>query len=220
MQTGGESGSIARMGDGAAEDVGGISFEELLARVAARTPTPGGGAVAGAVGALAVALGEMALNYSVGRTAPGANEAEIREALAMLIRARGLALELVAEDMAAYALVSEAMKLPGDDSSRAARLSTAAETASRAPMALVALCCDLLGIFERLAGACNRNLRSDLAIAAGLAEAAARASRWNVRANLATLADVEGKRTLAECDAMLAGAARRLAAIEAACFQH
>ncbi|MGI0068150.1 MAG: cyclodeaminase/cyclohydrolase family protein, partial [Thermoplasmata archaeon] len=48
----------------AASTAGAESFTGFLDRIAARTPTPGGGSAAAAAGALAAALGEMVLAYS------------------------------------------------------------------------------------------------------------------------------------------------------------
>lgn len=205
------------MSDGEREEIGSLGFETLLARLAERTPTPGGGFAAAASAALGVALGEMALRYSAGRKESAGREQEIQGALTALGRARGMALELAHEDMAAYALLSAAMKSSKDDPGRAGRIAEAARLATRPPLALAALCGEVLRLFERLAGACNRNLRSDLAIAAEMALAAARAARWNVRANLPSLEAAEGARMLAECDAIVAEAARRLDSIERAC---
>ncbi len=46
-----------------------LPLHDFLADVAARTPTPGGGSVAAAVGALGAALARMALAYTEGRPA-------------------------------------------------------------------------------------------------------------------------------------------------------
>ena len=53
------------------------SLPEFTARLAARTPTPGGGSAAAAAGAMGAALGEMVMAYSAGkddRTLDGARE--------------------------------------------------------------------------------------------------------------------------------------------------
>ena len=43
------------------------SIENFLEAAAAKQPTPGGGSVAALAGALAAAMGEMVLNYTLGR---------------------------------------------------------------------------------------------------------------------------------------------------------
>jgi len=44
-----------------------LSVTEFTAATAAKQPTPGGGSVAGLVGALATGLGEMSLNFTIGK---------------------------------------------------------------------------------------------------------------------------------------------------------
>ena len=60
--------------------IGKRTVQELLCSVAARTPAPGGGAVAATVGALAAALSEMVGNYSQGKPEAGGAEELIEEA--------------------------------------------------------------------------------------------------------------------------------------------
>src|SRR5690606_17991592 len=165
----------------------------FLEALGARTPTPGGGAVASLVGAVSAALGRMVLAYSVGRKTPDEERAELERAAAALERASGLLLELAEEDAAAYGLVSELMKLPEGDERRAREYAAAVAAAVQAPLATCAACCDLLRLLESLAGRTNRRLDSDLAIAAILAEAGAKAGGWNVRVNLPMLPEAERK---------------------------
>ena len=56
---------------------------------------------------------------------------------------------------------------------------------------MVDLSLELLSLLDDLTGTTNHQLRSDLAIAALLAEAAARAAAWNVRINLPQLEDAQ-----------------------------
>src|SRR4051812_31791558 len=158
---------------------GASTFDQFLASVAAKTPAPGGGAVASAVGALAAALAQMVVSYSVGKKALVEHEPRLKEAAAILERARGLLLELAEEDAAAYGTVNELQKLAADDPRRAG-LGAANSASVQVPLAVMAACVDLLRLFETLGPITNKQLRSDLAIAAILAEAAARASRWDV----------------------------------------
>jgi formiminotetrahydrofolate cyclodeaminase len=77
-------------------------------------------------------------------------------------------------------------------------------------------------VLERLVGASNTWLRSDLAIAAILAGAAVRAARWNVSINLPTLIDAGVSKEHADdlmgaATDMLANAEQRAHAIEDAC---
>ena len=86
-----------------------FSVRDFAAAVAEKRPTPGGGTVAGVVGALATALGEMVLSFTRGKEA-FAEFADAHDALAMrLARARGMFADLTADDAAAYTLYTEAV---------------------------------------------------------------------------------------------------------------
>lgn len=193
-------------------------FGAFLDDVAAKTPAPGGGAVVGAVGALSAALAGMVVSYSVGRKSLTEHQAELEASVALLVRARNLMLALVEEDQRAYALMNELQRLPSEDPRRAAELPGIAVSATQVPLMVMAAGTDLLRHFERLAGISNRYLRSDLAIAAVLAEGVVRSGAWNVRINLPLLKELgllgeQGE----EADRLVATARECAARVEAAC---
>jgi formiminotetrahydrofolate cyclodeaminase len=190
---------------------------EFLDQLAAKTPTPGGGAVASAVGALAAALGGMVLAYSVGKKSLAEHDARLTDAAARLERARAVMLELAAEDEAAYGLVNELSRLPEGDGRREA-LPEATLMAARVPLSCVAACVSVLALLDELPGITNRHLRSDLAIAAILGEAAARSAAWNVAVNLPGIADAGVRAEIsAECEGLLGRAAELAGRVEGAC---
>lgn len=199
-------------------DLTALTLGEFLERLSAKEPVPGGGAVTAAVGALSAALSQMVLAYSKGRKDLAAHADAHEAAAEQLDRARWMLLELAAEDIQAYEALSAAMKLPKDDPARSATLSRRAAEAIRPPMAVIATCTELLRLFDSLAPITNRHLRSDLAIAAVLAEAAARASLWNVLVNLPLIDAAEAAEQRSRAEAMLRQAATRLGAVEKACL--
>ncbi len=78
----------------------------------------------------------------------------------------------------------------------------------------------LMSLLERLTSATNRMLVSDLAIAAILAEAGAKAAAWNIHVNLPLVADETRRKAIQiETDLSLANAARLRDRIESACRQ-
>jgi len=195
-----------------------MKFGELLDRTSAKTPVPGGGAVTGAVGALAAALGGMVVAYSVGKKSLAAHQDELEDVARTFAHARMMLLELAAEDAAAYSLVNELMRLDAGDARRDREMAAAAEAATRIPLAVIAACADLLRLMDRLPEITNPHLRSDLAIAAVLTEATARASRWNVAINMGLWREVglEGD-PLADAEAMLFTCSDLVGRIERAC---
>lgn len=195
-----------------------IPFEGLLASIASKTPTPGGGAVASAVGALGSALGSMVVAYSVGKKSLAPHQDELEAAVLHLARARELLLLLADADVAAYGELNALQKLPETDPKRVAGWAAAVEGALAAPSAMLAAANDLLRLLERLRPITNEWLKSDLAIAAVLGEACARSAAWNVRINLPLVTDsAERDRLRGETDRAVGDASARAASIEAAC---
>lgn len=199
-----------------------LSFEHLtfggfLDAIGAKTPTPGGGAVASGVGALAAALAEMVVNYSAGKKNLAPHEPALQASLALLRRTRGLLLRLADEDAQAYGAVNELSRLPENDPRRSA-LGEAQAAAVQAPLSALAACADLLRHLDALPGITNRHLRSDLAIAAVLAEAGARSCWWNVAINAPSLSDAPSReRLMNEASGMLLHAETLRKSIESRC---
>ena len=165
------------------------TIAQFLDAVAARKPTPGGGAVTALAGALAAAMGEMVVNYSIGKKGLEAFEGELRPALHELNRARAVLLQLMAEDQAAYQALADARKLPEGSPERAARFPEALRASIAAPQAMAATGVAILGVCENIVQLVNRHLLSDLAVAADLAMATTRCAIYSVRVNLPDIPD-------------------------------
>jgi formiminotetrahydrofolate cyclodeaminase len=191
-------------------DLMNLTVRDFLHATAAKAPTPGGGSVAGLVGALSVALGEMSLNFSKGKKAL-AEHAGTHDALAgRLEKMRGLFMDLLGDDVIAYTMYTEATQLDeGPEKAEKLELSLAASIDVPREMAKLALA--LLDDLRTLAGCCNRMLISDLIAAAQLAAATAALCHFNVRINACNLED----RTVAK-ELLAASGADRLRARELA----
>ncbi|MBN1344052.1 MAG: cyclodeaminase/cyclohydrolase family protein [Phycisphaerae bacterium] len=177
-------------------------FEEPLTRflddAAEATPTPGGGSVS----SLAAALGTTMAQMSAGFTLKSKKYEQFHEAVKpiaeKLARAHEMLRRLVAEDIAAYGLYSEASKLPKDDPNKAEQSRLALTTAIAVPEEIVATAVAVLEEVERLVPVCNPWLLSDAGVAAVLCEAAARAASLNVRVNLAMLENKDDAKKMRE----------------------
>lgn len=170
------------------------SIAEFLAATAARQPTPGGGSVTAVVGALAAALGEMVINYSLNKKDLEAYRSELEPAVAELQRARELMLQLMIEDQLAYEALSALRKLPEGNAERLDKLPAAQLACLRVPEAIAATGVAILERCDKLVSFVNYYLLSDLAVSADLAMAAIRCAVYNVRVNLKTLDDPEDRR--------------------------
>ena len=189
-------------------EIGDQRIDAFLDALASKSPTPGGGAVAGLVGAVATALGEMVLAYSVGRASLAEHDELHERAGRTLTTLRARALELSAADARAYGALNALWRLPEDDPIRQRDFPDAVRAAIAAPRAAVECCVEVLDCLTSLRGATNRMLDSDFVIAADLAHAAARAAAWNVRVNVPSLEDEDERtREITQLDAHLQRAA-------------
>lgn len=163
----------------------------FLDATAARQPTPGGGSVAALTGALSAAIGEMVVNYSLGKKGLEAFTGELKPVLTELNRARQLMLNLMVEDQAAYEAMSRARKLPAGSPERAAAFPPSLLASIRIPQAIAATAVAVLELSDRIINFVNYQLLSDLAVCADLAMATARCAVYNVRVNLTELTPAE-----------------------------
>jgi formiminotetrahydrofolate cyclodeaminase len=170
---------------------GKTTIAAFLDAAAAKQPTPGGGSVTALVGALAAAMGEMVVNYTVDKKAYVAHREELTTAREELGRARSLLLSLMVEDQAAYTELTEARKLAENSTERGQRLPAALLASIRTPQAIAATAAAILGLCDRLVDISNHYLLSDLAVSADLAMATVRCAVYNVRVNLPELQSAE-----------------------------
>jgi methenyltetrahydrofolate cyclohydrolase len=164
-----------------------MPMHDFLAATAAKTPTPGGGSVAALCGALAAALGAMAMQYTAGKKAFAAHDAEIRQALAQFQKASAMLQELVAEDVAAYENLSAFLKMPDPQRQNHPDYLAAVVAAIRTPQAIAGFALNVLERCTTLLDKTNRFLLSDLGAAAVYAHATVHAAELNVRVNATLL---------------------------------
>lgn len=199
------------------------SVEEFAARLAAGTPTPGGGSASALAGSLAAALVQMVCDLTIGKEAYRSHEAALKSMSGRADRLRRSLLELVDRDALAYEQVIQARRRPkATDAEKAARqdaISLANRLATEVPLLTAEACAELLTLAVELAAKGNRNAASDVGTAALLAHAGLLGGVLNVNANLPGLADAdwvaqaagrvrtleaEGSKTRARCLEVLA----------------
>jgi glutamate formiminotransferase/formiminotetrahydrofolate cyclodeaminase len=183
------------------------TIQDFLNAAAAKQPTPGGGSVTALAGALAAAMGEMVLNYSVGQKDLAAHQTDLKAGLSELTRARALLLGLMQEDQAAYEALTAARKLPDANPAKQKELDVALLACIRVPQAMGATALAILAEADRLVDKVNFHLLSDLAVCCELAMATVRSAGYNVRVNLPELQDPRDRtRVQGEADHLLARA--------------
>jgi len=169
-------------------DILSTSVREFVAAAGSKTPTPGGGSVAGVVGALGTALGQMVLNFSIGKKSLAEHEEYYAE-LAMRLDGIRLTFEdAVLADIAAYGEYQEANRLD-DGPEKAQAVAEATANAIKVPRIATETSLELLQDMKELAGKSNKWLITDLLAAAALAVATITLSDYNVRINLPSMTD-------------------------------
>ena len=181
---------------------------DLLDRLAAATPTPGGGSAAAFAGAMAASLVGM-----VGRLTLGKKKyAEVQSRIESIVAEAGeLQLNLrsaVEEDAQAFDAVLDAMRLPKDTQAQAAERRAAVERATHraanVPLRSAVAAARVAELAAEVARIGNVNALSDAASAGLLAAACVRAAGLNVRANAQEVADRQAaeawERSLAEAE--------------------
>jgi glutamate formiminotransferase / formiminotetrahydrofolate cyclodeaminase len=160
------------------------SLEAFTERLAARTPTPGGGSAAAAAGALAAALGEMVLAYSIDPTKPAEDLREVQRALH---EGRRRMLALVEEDAQSYEAVRSTRKArkehSGEEAAEAA-YRTSLRGAACVPLETARLSEGLSVRLEAVRTRTKTALASDLTTALALFHAATEGALANVAINL------------------------------------
>jgi formiminotetrahydrofolate cyclodeaminase len=169
-----------------------LSLSEFAERLAAKTPTPGGGSVAAHLAGLGAALGCMAFRFTSGPKF-AAVEAQMALRVAELERIRERAALLVDEDSRAYELVLAGYRLPKATEAEKAARSAAVQAGLQAAIAVPAETLELAGrALELLAAGApdlNPNVVSDCASGGWCLLGAAEAAFLNVRINADSLAD-------------------------------
>jgi formiminotetrahydrofolate cyclodeaminase len=172
----------------AEKDLLSLSVRDFAAATADKTPTPGGGSVAGTVGMLAVALGEMTLNFTRGKKKYAEHEPYYEHLGKRLLNARRMFEQLVGDDVAAYSYYQEVSKQP-DGPQKDQAMQTATAAAISVPREATKLALALLEDLRELQPKCNPWLISDLVAGAALAVATIEMSDLNVRINAPNVAD-------------------------------
>ena len=163
----------------------------LTDRLAAATPTPGGGSAAAYAGAMAAALVGMVARLTLGKR----DYAKLQERMGAIADRSDLlraALErAVEQDARAFEGVMQALRLskgtPEQQEERAAQLERATEQAAAVPLTVCRLAVETLELAAEVAQDGNRNAASDAGSAGALAQAALYAAGLNVRANASSL---------------------------------
>ncbi len=162
---------------------------DYLDALASDAPAPGGGSVAGLVGALAAGLGQMVVSLT--RDAPD----ELVQANERLAALRASMIASGAADELAYAGYVEASRMPKstpeEKDLRRATMQEALKEAVAVPMQLAETASELLETLDPVIRLGSKHVISDAEIGITLALACVDASLVNVRVNIPMIRDKE-----------------------------
>ena len=162
------------------------SCREFISVLASDAPTPGGGGAAALVAAIGTALGNMVGALTVGKENFAAVEDEIRALMAKCDALQKEFLDQVEADAEGFLPLSKAYGIAKEDPQRPAALERAAAQACRAPMRIMALCCEALECIRVFAEKGSRLALSDAGCGAVMIKAAMQAAALNVFINTKT----------------------------------
>ena len=177
---------------------------KFLAALASAAPAPGGGGAAALCGALAIALGNMVGNLTLGKKKYAGVQDDIT---ALNARAESLRLDFLAlidADAAAFEPLSRAYGIPKDDPGRAEIMEAALLRAAQPPLEVMRRCAEAFELISGYAVKGSALAISDAGCAAALAEAAAKSAALNVFINTRPMSDREAADRLnAEANSLL-----------------
>ncbi len=176
-----------------------VGLAAWLDSLAAKQPTPGGGAVAALAAAISAAQLEMVSAYTTGPKWQD-REARMNELSEELAKLRVKALELAESDAEAFAKVGSAYGMPKETNSQKADRKVAIQKALKAaaepPMQTAKLSERLTEIATEISTSGNPNVISDVAVGASMAKASLEAAIANIEINQHALEDAQAKKLL------------------------
>jgi formiminotetrahydrofolate cyclodeaminase len=175
------------------------SFGKFIESLAAKTPTPGGGACAAMAASMGTALLLMVVRFSRGKKESAGHEEDLAEAESLLDDHLKRVLPMAERDCAAFDMVSSAYGLPKESEEEKAVRSKAIEEAMIGAMVVpeetMCMIRDAFDAVDRIVGCVNKNIVSDLGSGAELLRAGAESAYFNVRINAAYLKNRELAKT-------------------------
>jgi glutamate formiminotransferase/formiminotetrahydrofolate cyclodeaminase len=191
------------------------SLREFVARVGARTPAPGGGAVSALVAALGAALGTMVGWMTYGKRKFEEKDAVMRRAIPPLHAAMEALVPLVDADTRAFAEYMAALALPAETPAQEAERETAVQDGIRksveVPLAVMRQADACWDAMAEMARHGNIVSRSDLEVGARALEVGLWGASRNVAINLGEVRDEAFRADAArEAEAIVKRARQRL----------
>lgn len=164
------------------------AIKVYLDDLAAKKPVPGGGSAASLSAAIGVGLISMVANYTADNPAHKIYQNEAADILARTEKYRLKLEALMDEDVEQYGKLSAGLKMCGND---ADKIEALYKGALGPPFETCRIASECLKLCREIAECGNKNLITDVAIAAILLEGAFFSAKFNVYINLKYVKDMD-----------------------------
>ena len=171
-----------------------LSLNEFSEKLFSKEPVPGGGGASALVGALAVSLGAMAANLTLGKEKYAKYSDELNANLKKAEKLRLRLLELIEEDAVGFGEINKAYKVKPRDEALIEKSLVSAATPPLKMMEAIKEVIDILIVFSDKTSVL---VMSDVGVGAKFAEAALKSAYLNVVVNAALMKD---EKTAAEIE--------------------
>ena len=171
-----------------------LSLNEFSEKLFSKEPVPGGGGASALVGALAVSLGAMAANLTLGKEKYAKYSDELNANLKKAEKLRLRLLELIEEDAVGFGEINKAYKVKPRDEALIEKSLVSAATPPLKMMEAIKGVIDILIVFSDKTSVL---VVSDVGVGAKFAEAALKSAYLNVVVNAALIKD---EKTAAEIE--------------------
>ncbi|MEM9773012.1 MAG: cyclodeaminase/cyclohydrolase family protein [Chloroflexota bacterium] len=167
------------------------SLDHFIDSLAESTPTPGGGGAAGVAGALAASLNHMVAGLTANRRKYAQHQDELNSILERSKTLRADLIQAIEDDAHVYKRVVTVLSYRTDknDQSVTQAIEDALIGAAQVPLGVIQLCNEIAEIGERLIKIGLEHAAADAAGAIFLAQAAAKISLLNIKANMREVTD-------------------------------
>ena len=181
------------------------SIDEFTKKLASAAPVPGGGGASALVGAIGIALGDMVGELTVGKKKYALVEEDIKSLMKQAQTLRESLLECIEEDARAFEPLSKAYAVPKDDPGRDELMEECLCQAAKAPLQILRLCGEAVGLLDAFGRKGSRLVLSDAATGAMLVHGAMYGAAINVKVNTRLMKNREKAAELeGEADQLLA----------------
>lgn len=171
-----------------------LTLNEFSEKLFSKEAVPGGGGASALVGALAVSLGAMAANLTIGKEKYAEYTEELNANLKKAEKLRLRLLELIEEDAAGFGEINKAYKVKPRDEALIEKALVSAATPPLKMMEAIKEVVDILIVFSDKTSVL---VVSDVGVGAKFAEAALKSAYLNVVVNAALMKD---EKTAAEIE--------------------